>query len=44
MPLLRNGNTPPKQTILNVLETLAEHVGEDRWQLKQKSGQGKLFF
>ncbi|MGD1045617.1 MAG: DNA methyltransferase [Bacteroidota bacterium] len=42
MPLLRNGITPEKQTILNVLENIAERVGEDRWQLKE-TGQGSLF-
>lgn len=34
IPLLKNGSTPEKQTILNVLEDIAEHVGEDRWKLK----------
>jgi 16S rRNA G966 N2-methylase RsmD len=33
IPLLKNGSTPEKQTILNVLEDIAEHVGEDRWKL-----------
>jgi hypothetical protein len=32
MPLLKNGITPERQTILNVLETVAEHAGEDRWR------------
>jgi DNA modification methylase len=33
IPLLKNGGTPENQTILNVLEDIAEHVGEDRWKL-----------
>jgi DNA modification methylase len=33
MPLLRNGTTPKHQTILNVLERVAERVGADRWRL-----------
>lgn len=33
IPLLKNGSTPENQTILNVLEDIAEHVGEDRWKL-----------
>ena len=36
MPLLKNGITPEKQTILNVLEDIADRVGADSWQLKQK--------
>ncbi len=42
LPLLKNGITPEAQTILKVLEDVAERVGEDAWQLK-KAGQGKLF-
>ena len=42
MPLLRNGVTPDKQTILGVLEDIAVRVGEDSWKLKE-SGQGNLF-
>ncbi|MDR2170502.1 MAG: type I restriction enzyme HsdR N-terminal domain-containing protein [Planctomycetaceae bacterium] len=42
MPLLKNGITPERQTILNVLEDIAEHVGNDCWQLKQ-TGQQNLF-
>ncbi len=42
MPLLKNGKTPEKQTILNVLETLAVKTGEDQWKLDE-SGQGELF-
>jgi DNA modification methylase len=42
IPLLKNGITPEKQTVLNVLETIAERVGKDAWRLKQ-TGQGSLF-
>jgi len=42
IPLLKNGTTPENQTILSVLEDIAEHVGEDRWKLKLE-GQGELF-
>lgn len=42
MPLLRNGATPEKQTILNVLELVAEKVGEDGWRILGDP-QGELF-
>jgi len=42
LPLLKNGKTPQNQTILSVLEILAEHIGQNRWRLK-KDGQLKLF-
>jgi hypothetical protein len=42
MPLLRNGVTPEKQTILTVLDDIAIQVGGDQWKLKE-SGQGNLF-
>ncbi|OGU70829.1 MAG: DNA methylase, partial [Ignavibacteria bacterium RBG_16_34_14] len=42
LPLLKNGMTPENQTILGVLEDIAEHTGEDRWRLKTH-GQGELF-
>jgi len=42
MPLLKNGVTPEHQTILNVLESVAERVGVDRWRLT-RSGQQDLF-
>lgn len=42
MPLLKNGKTPEKQTILNVLRTIAIQTGEDQWKLNE-SGQGELF-
>ncbi|MCL2744829.1 MAG: hypothetical protein FWE67_13355, partial [Planctomycetaceae bacterium] len=34
MPLLKNGKTPEEQTILNVLEDIAERHGKDSWRLK----------
>ena len=42
MPLLKNGITPEEQTILNVLEDIAEQIGTQHWRLKQ-GGQQKLF-
>ncbi len=42
MPLLKNGKTPRRQTILNVLETIAIRTGEDQWKLSE-SNQGALF-
>jgi len=42
MPLLKNGATPRKQTILKVLEDIGEHIGQDRWRLK-RDGQTTLF-
>ena len=42
MPLLKNGVTPERQTIRNVLERAADHIGKDRWKLI-KTGQGDLF-
>lgn len=42
MPLLRNGITPKNQTILNVLQDIAVHVGGNQWKLK-KSNQYSLF-
>jgi len=41
LPLLKNGTTPERQTILSVLEDIAEHVGQDSWRLKRD--QGTLF-
>lgn len=38
MPLLKNGVTPENQTILNVLETLAQRVGTDGWRLMPQGG------
>jgi 16S rRNA G966 N2-methylase RsmD len=42
LPLLKNGTTPESQTILNVLEDIAERVGQDSWRLKRE-GQTTLF-
>ena len=36
MPLLKNGKTPEHQTILSVLKDIGEHIGEDKWQLKNE--------
>ncbi|MEY4935474.1 MAG: hypothetical protein RIS64_1833 [Bacteroidota bacterium] len=43
IPLLRNGSTPSDQTVLNVLEDIAERIGDVHWQLK-KPGQLTLNF
>jgi tRNA G10 N-methylase Trm11 len=42
LPLLKNGTTPENQTILAVLEDLAEHIGEDCWRIKN-TNQKTLF-
>lgn len=42
MPLLKNGITPENQTILKVLERIADHVGNEKWKIK-KDGQQSLF-
>ncbi len=42
LPLLKNGITPENQTILQVLEDIAEQVDKDSWRLKVK-GQGRIF-
>jgi hypothetical protein len=44
LPLLKNGITPEHQTILNVLEDIAQHIGNDCWKLKKEEGQLKLKF
>jgi 16S rRNA G966 N2-methylase RsmD len=36
LPLLKNGVTPENQTILGVLENIAERVSGDSWRLKQE--------
>lgn len=36
MPLLKNGITPERQTILSVLEDIGERVGQDSWRLQKK--------
>jgi hypothetical protein len=43
LPLLKNGTTPENQTVLSVLETVGERVGEDSWRIKREDKQGKLF-
>jgi 16S rRNA G966 N2-methylase RsmD len=42
MPLLKNGITPENQTILNVLEDIADRIDKDCWTLKIQ-GQQLLF-
>jgi 16S rRNA G966 N2-methylase RsmD len=42
LPLLKNGTTPENQTILSVLEDIAERVDKDSWRLKTE-GQTTLF-
>ena len=42
MPLLKNGITPENQTILKILEDLADQVTTDEWQLKPV-GQQEIF-
>ena len=42
LPLLKNGTTPESQTVLGVLEHIAERVGKDSWRLKRE-GQKTLF-
>ncbi|MCX5781460.1 MAG: DNA methyltransferase [Elusimicrobia bacterium] len=42
LPLLKNGKTPEHQTILSVLEVIADRVGNDCWKLKSDK-QGTLF-
>jgi 16S rRNA G966 N2-methylase RsmD len=42
LPLLKNGTTPERQTILNVLDDIADRVDADRFALK-KLGQTDLF-
>jgi hypothetical protein len=42
MPLLKNGITPENQTILKILEFIADKIGENKWKLK-KDSQFELF-
>jgi DNA modification methylase len=42
LPLLKNGETPENQTVLNVLENIADRIGQDFWRLKRE-GQQMLF-
>jgi len=44
LPLLKNGTTPEKQTILNVLEEIGRKSGDEYWTLKNNSIQLKLNF
>lgn len=39
LPLLKNGTTPENQTILSVLNDIAERVDKDVWRLRHKGGQ-----
>ena len=43
MPLLKNGITPENQTILNVLEDIAEPIADGKWRLKEEGQQTLLF-
>jgi hypothetical protein len=43
LPLLKNGGTPENQTVLTVLEDIADRVGENSWRLKKEDGQRTLF-
>ncbi len=36
LPLLKNGDTPENQTILLVLEDIAERTDKDKWRLKKE--------
>ena len=36
LPLLKNGVTPENQTVLSVLEDVAERIGQESWRLKQE--------
>lgn len=44
MPLLRNGVTPESQTILKLLDIIAEEVGKNRWRLKTGNQQLEFNF
>jgi len=39
MPLLKNGITPEKQTVLSVLQTVAARDSNGRWRLKKEQGE-----
>jgi len=43
LPLLKNGTTPEKQTVLGVLEHIGERVNIDCWRLKTNNPQLTLF-
>lgn len=36
LPFLKNGTTPESQTSSNVLEDIAERVGQDGWRIKKE--------
>ncbi|MCL2074150.1 MAG: hypothetical protein FWH18_09525, partial [Marinilabiliaceae bacterium] len=38
VPLLKNGETPENQTILNVLNDVADRIEEDSWRIKREGG------
>jgi hypothetical protein len=42
LPMLKNGDTPENQTVLNVLENIADRIEQDCWRLKRE-GQQTLF-
>ncbi len=42
LPLLKNGTTPENQTVLSVLEDIAERTEQDGWRLKHE-GQLSMF-
>jgi GTPase SAR1 family protein len=44
MPLLKNGVTPEAQTILSVLEDIADKTEDDRWKLKTEEPQLSMDF
>jgi len=44
MPMLKNGQTPEHQTILSVLESIADKIDGDRWRLKPDDPQLSMNF
>lgn len=43
LPLLKNGDTPEKQTILAALKEIADKTGDGKWKLKTDNNQKSLF-
>jgi 16S rRNA G966 N2-methylase RsmD len=43
IPLLKNGVTPERQTVSNILESIGQRVGQSGWELK-RDGQTSMFF
>lgn len=43
LPLLKNGVTPENQTILSVLEDIADRIDDSHWKLKSEDLQTKIF-